>query len=240
MAVALAAASVIGAGLAACTHSTVQPEHEAKQADLLQPSVVLVYKFIGAQRALGAGRKARGAGDQDDEHTPQVAQEVSDVFADELVKEINGLGLPARRATRRTHIPANALVVSGHFVNIDAGNRVGRLVIGFGAGQASVDAQVQVLARGTKGLRTVLEFKTHADSGELPGAAATMGAGAAVEGGVTASMAAANAVVGGIKAHRTALGALAARSADRATEYLSKFFGDQNWIPPEKIEQAPS
>jgi len=54
-----------------------------------------------------------------------------------------------------------------------------------------------VLVPSDGAFRTLLAFKTHADSGEMPGAAVTMGAGAAAQGAVTAGMAAANVAVGG-------------------------------------------
>jgi len=235
MKVALAAAVATCAG-AACTHSSVQPEHETQRATLPQPRIVIVDTFSGARRALGAYERAHGGGDKNDEHTPQLAHKVAKVFADELVEKIRDLGWPAERASKGGTIPADALVVTGRFVNIDAGSRAGRLVIGLGAGRASVDTQVRVFASGA----SVLEFKTHADSGELPGAAVTMGAGAAVVGGVTATMAAGNAAVGGVKAYRTTLEALADDSADRAVEYLSKYFADQNWIAPDRVNQPSS
>ena len=61
-----------------------------------------------------------------------------------------------------------------------------------------MDTQVQVLAPSRGAYRRVLEFDTHADSGEMPGAAITMGAGAAAQGAVTGGMAAANVAATGI------------------------------------------
>jgi hypothetical protein len=109
-------------------------------------------------------------------------------------------------------------VITGRFVDIDEGNRAARFVIGLGAGQSKVDAQVQVLAPSGGGFRTVLEFNTHADSGEMPGAAVTIGAGAAAQGGVTAGMAAANVAAGGVKGYRSGVESMAGRSADRSAE----------------------
>ncbi len=48
----------------------------------------------------------------------------------------------------------------------------------------------------------------------MPGAAVTMGAGAAAQGTVTASMAAANAAATGIKGYRSQLDAMAKRTTD--------------------------
>ena len=239
------AALVIAATLAGCAKSTVQPEQSTYMANLPPPGVVLVYKFgVNLNEVSdnqGLFGKAVDAVEQKTagEAAEQTAQEVANDFADELVNQINDLGLPAQRATRGTYVPSNALVITGYFIDVDAGNQVRRLVIGFGAGQSKIDAQVQVLRPSPSGYQTLLEFKTHADSGEMPGAAVTMGAGAAAQGAVTAGMAAANVAVSGVKAYRTTMGAMAGRSADKAAGYLSQYFGNEGWIPPDKVKKQP-
>lgn len=235
--------SIVVAALAGCAKSTVQPEQETYMTNLPAPSIVLVHKFSvnmnDVKDSQGLYGKAVDAVEQESQGqaTQQLAQEVSDGMADELVKQINALGLPAQRANRETVVPDNALVITGYFVDIDAGNKARQLVIGLGAGQAKIDTQVQVLSRSGSGYRTLLEFKTHSDSGEMPGAAVTMGAGAAAQGGVTAGMAVANAGIGGVKAYRSAMGAMAGRSADKTTAYLSKFFANEGWISQDKVKQ---
>ena len=71
----------------------------------------------------------------------------------------------------------------------------------------------------------------------MPGAAVTMGAGAAAQGGATAGMAAANVAAGGVKGYRSQVDAMAGRSADRAAQYLSEFFAREGWIPPDKFQK---
>jgi Domain of unknown function (DUF4410) len=238
-----AAGFIVAVALAGCAQTTVQPEQETSMANLPAPSIVLVHKFSVNMNEVtdtqGLYGRALDAVDQEttSQATAQLAQEVSSSLADELVKQINGLGLPAQRATGETYVPANALVITGYFVDIDAGNKVRQLVIGLGAGKAKIDTQVQVLSPSGSGYRTLLEFKTHADSGEMPGAAVTMGAGAAAQGAVTAGMAAANVAVTGVKAYRTAMGAMASRSADKTAAYLSQFFANQGWISADKVKQ---
>lgn len=224
--------------LAGCAQTTVQPEQETSIANLPPPSVVLVHKFgVNLNQVTttqGLYGRAVDAIDQESttQQAQQLAQEVSDALADELVKQINSMGLPARLAGQDAYVPANALVITGYFVDVDAGNKARQLVLGLGAGQSKIDAQVQVLSAAGGGYRTLLEFKTHADSGEMPGAAVTMGAGAAAQGGMTAGMAAANVAVGGVKAYRSAMGAMAGRTADKSAAYLSKFFVSEGWISP--------
>jgi hypothetical protein len=226
-----------------CATTSVQTEQETYMTNLPPPSVVLVHKFSVNLSEVTATEGLYGEAVDAVESTTQseaaatIAQDVSSGYADELVKQINDLGLPAQRATRDSYVPPNALVITGYFMDIDAGNAARRLVIGLGAGQSKIDTQVKVRSRSGDGYRTLLEFKTHADSGEMPGAAVTMGAGAAAQGAVTAGAVAANVAVGGVKAYRTAMGPMADRSADKAAVYLSKFFADQGWISPDKVKK---
>lgn len=240
---ALSVAGLISAVvLAGCAKSTVRSEQETYM-QLPPPSVVLVHRFGVNMQEVTANQglfgKAVNAVDSttNTEDKLELAHEVADGIADELVKQINSLGLPAQRATRDTYVPPNAVVITGYFVDIDEGNKAQQLVIGLGLGQSKIDTQVQVVALTPNGYRTLLEFKTHTDSGEMPGAAVTMGAGAAAQGAVTAGMAAVNVAASGVKAYRSAMGPMANRDADKTAAYLSQFFATEGWISPSQVKQ---
>jgi uncharacterized protein DUF4410 len=202
---------------AGCAKTTVKSQKEVFATGLPTPSVVLVYRFAVDTRDVtenqGFFQQAiNSAGSTtEDQRTLEIARQVRQRLAEDFVAQINALGLPAQLATRDTYVPANALVIIGNFVDIDEGNRLRRLVIGFGAGGAQVDTQVRVLSPSASGYRSLLEFTTHADSGHIPGPAATMGAGAAAQGAVTGGMVAANAAVTGVKAYRSEVERMAGR-----------------------------
>ena len=48
-------------------------------------------------------------------------------------------------------------------------------------------------------------------------------------------MAAANVAATGFKGYRTQVDVMAKRTADRASDYLSRFFARQGWISPDKV-----
>ena len=123
-------------------------------------------------------------------------------------------------------------------LDVDEGNRLERAVIGFGAGQSRVEAQFQVYTLAPRSPARLLAFTTHADSGKLPGAAVTLGAGAAVAGAVTAAGVAANAVGQGIHAYRAEVNAEAGRTAAQAVAYLSEFFAKEGWIAADQVQRA--
>jgi hypothetical protein len=83
-----------------------------------------------------------------------------------------------------------------------------------------------------------MEFKTHADSGDMPGAAVTMGAGAAAQGAATGGMVAANVAVSGFKIYRSEHEQMAARSAAQAVAYMSHVFAKEGWIIKAKVKNV--
>ena len=227
--------------LAACATTSVQPVYERAGTALPRPEVVLVYPFAVSadqvtpnQGFFAQTAAALGSTPMDDQKR-QVAAEAANRFANDLVTGINGLGLPARLATGATSPSAKAVLVTGAFIDIDEGNRLQRLAIGLGAGQSRVDARMR-LTSWSGGREIVLaRFEAHADSGEMPGAAVTMGAGAAAQGGVTAGMAAGNVALGGVKAYRSSIDPMLDRTAQKALVTLSHFFAGQDWIPADKV-----
>jgi len=226
---------------AGCSRTGVKAGMEASSAGLARPARVLVYDFAVSAKDVSEnqglfGRIAHAASDTtQDERELQIGREVADRMAQDLVAGIREMGLPAERARRDTPVRDGDLLVGGKFLNVDEGNRARRLVIGLGAGASSLDTEVLVrLAGGEK----LLEFTTHTDSGKMPGAAVTMGAGAAAQGGVTAGAAVANAAVGGVKGYRSEVEAMAGKSAEQAVAYLSEFFAKRGWIAADKVKHA--
>ena len=86
--------------------------------------------------------------------------------------------------------------------------------------------------------RPLLDFTTHADSGKMPGAAATMPAGAAIEGGLTAAVVAGTAITTGVKAYPSDVSWMAESGAEQAVYYLSQFFARHGWIHPAQAKEA--
>lgn len=227
-----------------CAQNVVRPVMESQAGSLPRPTRVLVYNLavsdadVTENQSMLAQSFKDGDMETRDEREYAIGQQAAGAFATELVDSINQLGLRAERAGRSTPVPPNALLVVGEFLDVDEGNRLRRLVVGFGTGASRVDTRVAVYQSGEGRHTKLLEFQTHADSGKMPGAAATMGAGAAAQGGATAGMAAANVAVGGIRTYRTAIEQMAAKSGKQAADYLSEFFGKQGWISPDRVEKA--
>lgn len=162
-----------------------------------------------------------------------LGQALTEALAVRLVDEILQLGLPAERAAG-TPVPApGALVIEGQFVHAEEGAAGERRRIGFGEGSAEVLTLTQVYVQGDDGGRRPLhELEVAAESSELPGLLSPMGSGAA--GGYSALGAAAGAVAP-VPWDSAAVDGLAALTARRIADDLSRFFSDQGWIPHDRV-----
>jgi Domain of unknown function (DUF4410) len=120
------------------------------------------------------------------------------------------------------------VIVDGQFTDINEGNRLRRLVIGFGAGASTLDTSVQLFQRTGESSSQVLGFTTHADSGKMPGAAVTGPAGAAA-GGSAAAIVGTNAAVGGAKTYTSSAGFLADKTSTQIVDSITQYFAQHGW-----------
>ncbi len=225
-------------GLIGCAGSKVKNTNEIAYSGLPKPRQVLIYNFavnpgdVKQNSALFA-RLARNF-----EHADQTAEElkigreVADALATELTVKIQGWGLNAVRADQNMPLTPGSILVTGHFVDIDEGNRLKRTVIGFGMGQSTIDANVSVMAPSPSGYEQLIGFDAHADSGEMPGAA-VMGPAGAAAGAGTAAVVATNAAMGATKNYRSSSAQQAKGMADSVAKELAKYFAQQGWIAPD-------
>jgi uncharacterized protein DUF4410 len=241
-----------GLALAACS-SSVRITNETDAVGLAKPSAVYVYDFAVDQSEmkadpggplqrlrsggglLGGGLLGGGGGSAppaQDQQMLALGHQIADQVAQDLVQRITAMGLPAQRITRDQVPPAGAAAVAGQFVDLDQGNKLKRMAIGFHQGQSSVSAAVQLYhVTGSRSAGQLLDFTATGTSPPLPGAAVTMGAGAAVQ------VAAATA---GAKEFRDTLSADAGRLSAAVARNLQTFFAKQGWTaPPSEIPDNP-
>jgi hypothetical protein len=109
-------------------------------------------------------------------------------------------------------------------------------LIGLGAGKSSIgaDAQIYHLTE-TAPPRFVMAFEGQADSGRMPGAAETMGAGAAAQRAAT-SAALTGATHAGAETRHTSDTAEAGELANEIASRVGQLAVDQGWIPPTAVK----
>lgn len=147
---------------AACSHTRVtQAPASASQlpqgAPLARPVVVVVQDFATDPQAiqLDSGVRSRLealiGGSQPDARRVEIATQVRSAVTETLVRRIQAMGLAAVANTSGPPglEPAGGPVVtvSGQVEDVDQGNKTRRTLIGFGAGQSKVGADVQVYLR---------------------------------------------------------------------------------------------
>jgi hypothetical protein len=238
----LSAAAVIAFGLAGCGAASVQPLYEQNATGVARPTMVVVYRFAVAADEVTENQGFFSKVERQMSSTPmsdeqrRTARESADRLANDLVTGIQGLGLPVALASPDQPLTPNTVLITGAFVDINEGNKLRQAVIGLGAGQSSIDTRMRVLIWSGGREQVLARFETHVDSGEMPGAALTMGAGAAATGGVSAGMAAANVAIGGAKAYHSAMDPMIDRMAEKAVASLSQYFASQGWISPSQVK----
>ncbi len=163
--------------IGACARTVVRPESRMREVGLPRPQQIVVYDFAVtesevAEEPIKKMLYERSAASED-ERQREIGQQVAKALAEELVKGLRGLGFDVEQKPRGTPAEKHELLIDGRFIDADEGNRLGRIMIGFGVGASRLDTEVDVYY-GPRG-RKVLDFKTHTDSGKLPGAAAAMG-----------------------------------------------------------------
>jgi hypothetical protein len=126
----------------------------------------------------GGGGEGGGGGVLDRRMAPDnpTGPQVSQVLAQSIVQGLQGeqLGFPVEALPPGTTPPSSGWLVQGQFQNVDPGNRAQRAVIGFGAGEATTEVQVEVDRLAPGSTTPVLQFGSNADSGHAPGAVVTM------------------------------------------------------------------
>ena len=225
-----------------CAQTVVQSEQEALGRVHPRPGRVLVCDFavtpaeVTANQSIIAQEIDVARNVNQTEQALQIGHDAARTLAKALVEGLRGIGLNAEHANQGTPVYDSDLQIVGHFIDVNEGNRLQRVVVGFGMGASTLDTEVWALQTTHRGREQLLRFTTHADSGELPGAAATMGVGAAAQGGVTVGMAAANTAASGFRVYRSQIEQLADRSAAKATAFISEYAGREGWIAPQQVQ----
>jgi len=112
----------------------------------------------------------------------ELGESIAQALSERMAEDIRKLGLPAERSTGV--LPETGgpfLVISGQLLTVDEGNHFRRFAIGLGAGATEVSATTRVAIRVGGNETPIEEFTVTGKSGRKPGAAVSLGAGAAAD-----------------------------------------------------------
>ncbi len=224
------------AGVAACARTSVQ-DLNVRAGGLPRPQMVVVHDFgvsagdVSLNSGIGSRIMQMVKDTPASEEELKLGREVARIVTDHLVKEINKTGMAAFPASATVQMVGPSLAIEGHFVSVDEGNRLRRMVIGFGAGASEVRTLVQVYETTSEGRRLVEDFYTTVKSSIKPGMGPMAGAGAVVAAGA-ASSAVVSGGVGILSERSQTVEADAKHTAEEIAKVLKTFFVQQGWISP--------
>jgi hypothetical protein len=174
--------------LGACSQAHVQTSQSYFGPPVPRPNHIVVsyYSIASDEVKLDQGVGARLM--RVSENQPlgalelKAAQDTRAALAEGIVERLQKYGLPAEPSAG-DDMGDGTMLVQGQIVGTNQGNRTRRMLIGLGAGKSSVSADTQIYyATGRSAPpRFIMSFTGEADSGHLPGAAETLGAGVAAQ-----------------------------------------------------------
>ena len=211
-------------------HVQIKSVQSYSGTPLKKPTAIVVYNFAATPEDVELNKGAlnrvrmRASGDSQDEKT-KLAHKIADEFSEALVKNLEQSGFTVTRGIPGEPPPANSLAVQGDFQHIDEGNRARRMAIGLGAGASKVVANVECSLQQAGQAVMFASFQATSRSSLKPGAAETMGAGAAPE---------AAAAVGGVTEMKQGAEGDASRMAKAIAKEIGKNMTEQGWTKDSK------
>jgi hypothetical protein len=231
----LRAILLLAIATAGCARATISQESQAVPATSARPSQITIYPFAvdPDDVKLNSGILARAyrsmSGENGNAEQLKIAKDTAHNICVKVAADLTTKGYMAT-CQNRGIAPSgtNVMVVDGEFTDINEGNKLRRMVVGLGAGASVLDANVYMNQQTEQGLRQVLNFSTHADSGKMPGAA-VMGPAGVAAGGSTAAVLGTNAAMGVGKNYTSATGFLADKTATQIVEQVTQYYAKQGW-----------
>ena len=221
--------------LAGCASAAVTQQAQQQPAELVRPTQIVVYPFaadasdVTLNQSIVQKAYRSATGDNGNAAQLQIAHDTAQAICDQVVSDLTGKGYNAVCVQRGTFVAGgNILIIDGALTDISEGNRLRRLVIGFGAGSSTLDANVTMYQRVGGNLNQVLAFSTHADSGKMPGAAVMAPVGVAAGGGA-AAVVGVNAAVGGAKTYSSSTSSLAKKTSDQIVKTVTDYTAQAGW-----------
>jgi Domain of unknown function (DUF4410) len=222
--------------VAGCASTNVTQQTPMSSPGLARPNQIWVYDFVAAPSDMPADSSL--AGQVGVPSTPPTPEEIETgrkygvMIAQELVKDIQAMGMPAIEAGPGSSPQIGDAIIRGYIVSTQGGgggSMVKRMVIGFGAGTAEMDTVVEGYLVTPQGLRKLGSGTLTSSGNKTPGLI------------VPAAVAIASAnpvgliIVGGAKIYgaasgRSGLEGRAKSTADEIAKQLKIRFQDRGWI----------
>lgn len=224
---------LVFAALFGCASTSVTQQTPISSPGLARPNQIWVYDFVASAADVPPDSSIGGSvGAPSAPPTPdqiQMGRQLGSLIAQDLVQDIQDMGLPAVHAGPGASPQVGDGVIRGYIVSVEGGGVAKRFVIGFGYGTSEMDTVVEGYVITPQGLRKLGSGTLSSSGNKTPGlivpAAVTIATGNPI--GLI--------VVGGTKvlgevSGRNALEGRAKATADAIAEQLKIRFQDRGWI----------
>ena len=223
--------------LTACGQSAIRPVALTNETRLHHPARILLQDFAIRDTDVNEYQgilRQQPTNPSALERQRELARLAVKTLAVELGERLRLLGFKVDRVAPGAIVEDHDLLIDGEFENVDEGNPLRRVIIGFGSGAARLETRARVYQGSVR--RKILEFIVSADSGKFPGAVATTPAVVVAPASVVVGVG----VTGGrvITTGSTSVAGMATANAEQAARYLSEFFAKQGWIAASLAKKA--
>lgn len=158
-----------------CAKTKISNRQMLVTEQLPRPATIWVYDFAATPADIPPESALANEFPQSDTtQTPQHIAEGRKLGAEieqELVAEINAMGMQSQHAGQGTRPQINDLVIKGYLISYNEGNEAKRVGVGFGAGNTDLKAAVEGFQMTERGLRKLGSGSTDAEGSKKPGGA---------------------------------------------------------------------
>jgi hypothetical protein len=228
---------LFGLAVAGCSSAHVTTTASGLTGPLPAPAHVVLTDFaitpdeVKLDRGVGPSLMRVQNGQPPTQAQTEAAQATQVALAETLAAKLASYGLPVQRMAAGAALPPDSLLIQGQILSVDEGNRTRRTLLGLGAGKSSVEADTQLYyVTDPAQPRFLRSLSGTADSGRMPGAAETMGAGAVAGQAAAVSTALTAATHTGAEMRRTGDQANADRLAGELAREIGNYAVGQGWI----------
>jgi hypothetical protein len=216
-----------------CASTKVTQQTPMSSPGLARPNRIWVYNFVANPAEMPADSSIKGSiSTPSTPPTPEQLEEgrrLGALIAQDLVADINAMGLTAVQAGPGSSPQVGDGVIRGYLISVQGGGAVKRFVIGFGAGASEMDTVVEGFAVTPQGWQKLGSGTLSSSGNKTPGM--VMPAAVAIATGNPVGLV----VMGGIKIYGEASGkntleGRAKATADAISEQLKIRFQNRGWI----------
>src|SRR5579872_741910 len=131
--------------VAGCANASVTPETVADSAKPTTPQIIYVRNFAVVAEDVKESHGTISQTERKFSDTPKEQREMdighsaATELSNQLTKDLQALGFTVQEQTGELPATGDVLLVEGQFVSVDEGAAGRRVMIGFGAGQSTLD-----------------------------------------------------------------------------------------------------